>query len=92
MTLDTAGSASVRSTRIARCHGGLPCPRASAGRWPGQRCGQGGDGEGQGADADGASVPDRERVFGCDMVRYRGLERNMQRLALLLGFSNLMIA
>ena len=33
-----------------------------------------------------------KRVFGCDMVRYRGLERNMQRLAPLLGFSNLMIA
>ena len=33
-----------------------------------------------------------KRVFGCDMVRYRGLEKNVQRLALLLGFSNLMIA
>ncbi len=33
-----------------------------------------------------------KRVFGCDMVRYRGLERNVQRLALLPGFSNLMIA
>ena len=32
------------------------------------------------------------RVFGCDMVRYRGLERNVQRLAPLLGFLNLMIA
>ena len=42
--------------------------------------------------AGGTSVPDCERVFGCDMVRYRGLERNVQRLALLLGFSNLMIA
>ncbi len=34
----------------------------------------------------------RVRVFGHDKVRYRGLERNVQRLALLLGFSNLMIA
>ncbi len=33
-----------------------------------------------------------KRVFGCDMARYRGLERNVQRLAPLLGFSNLMIA
>ncbi len=33
-----------------------------------------------------------KRVFGCDMVRYRGLDKNVQRLALLLGFSNLMIA
>ncbi len=33
-----------------------------------------------------------KRVFGCDMVRYRGLERNVQRLAPLPGFSNLMIA
>ncbi len=33
-----------------------------------------------------------KRVFGCDMVRHRGLERNVQRLAPLLGFSNLMIA
>ncbi len=33
-----------------------------------------------------------KRVFGCDMVRYRGLDRNVQRLALLPGFSNLMIA
>ncbi len=47
---------------------------------------------GQGAGAGGASVPDRERVFGHDKVRYRGLKRNLQWLALLLGFSNLMIA
>ena len=33
-----------------------------------------------------------KRVFGCDRVRYRGLERNVQRFAPLLGFSNLMIA
>ena len=33
-----------------------------------------------------------KRVFGYDMVRYRGLDKNVQRLALLLGFSNLMIA
>ncbi len=33
-----------------------------------------------------------KRVFGCDMVRYRGLDKNVQRLALLPGFSNLMIA
>ncbi len=59
---------------------------------PGQRRGQGGEGEGPGAGAGGASVPDRERVFGCDMVRYRGLEKNVQRLAPLPGFSNLMIA
>ncbi len=59
---------------------------------PGQRGGQGRDGEGPDAGVDGASVPDRERVFGYDMVRHRGLKRNVQRLALLLGFSNLMIA
>ncbi len=33
-----------------------------------------------------------KRVFGCDMVGYRGLDKNVQRLALLPGFSNLMIA
>ncbi len=33
-----------------------------------------------------------KRVFGCDMVRYRGLDKNVQRLAPLPGFSNLMIA
>ena len=33
-----------------------------------------------------------KRVFGCDRVRHRGLERNVQRLAPLPGFSNLMIA
>ena len=33
-----------------------------------------------------------KRVFGCDMVRYRGLDKNVQRLALLPGVSNLMIA
>ena len=93
MTLDIAGSASARSTRIAMFRGRLPCPRASAGRWrraarrlwrrrrrPG--CGR------------GVEHPFRiiKRVFGCDMVRYRGLDKNVQRLALLLGFSNLMIA
>ena len=50
------------------------------------------EGEGPGAGAGGASVPGRERVFGCDMVRHRGLDKNVQRLALLPGFSNLMIA
>ncbi len=48
-------------------------------------------GIGKRAGAGGASVPDRERVFGHDMVCHRGLERNVQRLAPLLGFSNLMI-
>jgi IS5 family transposase len=33
-----------------------------------------------------------KRVFGYDKVRYRGLEKNTNRLALLLGFSNLMTA
>ncbi len=49
-------------------------------------------GVGKRAGAGGASIPDRERAFGCDMVRHRGLERNVQRLALLPDFSNLMIA
>ena len=69
-----------------------PAPGQAPDAGAGQRRGQGGEGEGPGAGAGGASVPDRERVFGCDMVRHRGLERNMQRLALLPGFSNLMIA
>ena len=30
--------------------------------------------------------------FGYDKVRYRGLAKNHQRLALLLGFTNLLIA
>jgi IS5 family transposase len=33
-----------------------------------------------------------KRVFGYDKVRYRGLAKNTNRLALLLGFSNLMTA
>ncbi len=32
------------------------------------------------------------RMFGYDKVRYRGLERIVQRIAPLLGFSNLIIA
>ncbi len=71
---------------MADCHASEQAPDAGAG----QRRDQGG--EGPGAGADGASVPDRERVLGCDMVRYRDLERNVQRLAPLLGFLNLMIA
>ena len=73
----------MRSTRIARCRGRLPCPRASAA-----------------ALAETAKARVRvehsfwilKRVFGCDMVRYRGLDKNVQRLALLPDFSNLMIA
>ena len=33
-----------------------------------------------------------KRRFGYDKVRYRGLAKNHQRLALLLGFANLLIA
>ena len=44
------------------------------------------------AKAEKAKARGRARVFGCDMVRCRGLERNVQRLAPLLGFLNLMIA
>ena len=33
-----------------------------------------------------------KRRFGYDKVRYRGLAKNHQRLALLLGFTNLLIA
>ena len=33
-----------------------------------------------------------KRHFGCAKVRYRGLEKNRQRLALLLGFANLLRA
>lgn len=33
-----------------------------------------------------------KRVFGYDKVRYRGLEKNTQRLHLLTGFTNLLIA
>ena len=33
-----------------------------------------------------------KRHFGYAKVRYRGLAKNMQRIALLLGFSNLLIA
>ncbi len=85
MTPDIAGLASARSTRIAMFRGRLPCPRASAA-----------------AKAEKAKARVRarvehpfriiKRVFGCDMVRYRGLDKNVQRLALLMGFSNLMIA
>lgn len=32
-----------------------------------------------------------KRMFGYDKVRYRGLKKNTQRLALLLGFTNLLI-
>ena len=40
----------------------------------------------------GASVSVRETAFGYAKVRYRGLAKNTQRIALLLGFSNLLIA
>ena len=33
-----------------------------------------------------------KRVFGHSKVRYRGLRKNGQRIALLLGFANLLIA
>ncbi len=33
-----------------------------------------------------------KRHFGYAKVRYRGLEKNKQRIALLLGFSNLLVA
>lgn len=33
-----------------------------------------------------------KRVFGYAKVRYRGLHKNRQRIALLLGFANLLIA
>ena len=33
-----------------------------------------------------------KRMFGYDKVRYRGLHKNKQRIALLLGFANLLIA
>ena len=34
----------------------------------------------------------RERFLGYDKVCYRGLHKNKQRIALLLGFTNLLIA
>ena len=33
-----------------------------------------------------------KRMFGYGKVRYRGLHKNMRRIALLLGFANLLIA
>ena len=33
-----------------------------------------------------------KRMFGYGKVRYRGLHKNAQRIALLLGFANLLIA
>ena len=33
-----------------------------------------------------------KRIFGYGKVRYRGLHKNAQRFALLLGFANLLIA
>ena len=58
VTLDTAGSASARSTRIAMFRGRLPCPRASAGRW--RRAARRLWRRRQGAGTGGASVPDRQ--------------------------------
>ncbi len=91
MTLDTARdrrACGARASRcfVADCHAPEQAPDAGAG----QRRGQGGDGKGPGR----VEHPFRivKRVFGCDMVRYRGLDKNVQRLAPLLGFSNLMIA
>ncbi len=76
MTLDTAGSASVRSARIARCRGRLPCPRASAG----QRGGSGGEGEGPDAGAGGASVPERSRGASCTSCgRIQDLQRSIAK-------------
>ncbi len=51
---------------------------------PGGRGGSGGGGESQGAG--GTSVLDRERVFGCDMVRYRGLEEKRAAVCAASGF------
>ena len=42
--------------------------------------------------ASGASVPAVERLFGYGKVRYRGLAKNTQRLALLFGLGNLLTA
>ena len=33
-----------------------------------------------------------KRMFGYNKVRYRGLAKNTQRISLLLGFTNLLIA
>jgi IS5 family transposase len=32
-----------------------------------------------------------KRIFGYAKVRYRGLDKNTQRIAMLLGFTNLLI-
>ena len=33
-----------------------------------------------------------KRMFGYDKVRYRGMSKNHNRLALLVGFANLLVA
>ncbi len=71
--------------------GRLPCPRASAGRWRLL-----GSAAARALRRRMARVRARVEhpfggsssgVFGYDMVRYRGLDKNVQRLALLPGWS-----
>ena len=83
----------ARSTRGRGCSGGWRCVRVSGGQLaPGSKEAR--------AERRKASVRAKaehpflyvKRHFGYAKVRYRGLEKNRQRLALLLGFANLLRA
>ena len=81
--------------------------KTTAGAWNGgRRCGRAAgdswdvDGEDAWREKEKASIRAKaehpffyvKRMFGYDKVRYRGLHKNKQRIALLLGFANLLIA
>ena len=57
-----------------------------------ERGSPGGEAEGVGQSQGGAPFLKVKRLFSYAKVRYRGLAKNTQRLALLLGLGNLMAA
>ena len=57
-----------------------------------ERGSPGGEAEGVGQSQGGASISEGEAAVHYAKVRYRGLAKNTQRLALLLGLGNLMAA
>ena len=61
-----------------------------AGAW--ERRGAEGEGESVSKGQGGAPFLRLKRLFGYGKVRYRGLAKNMERLALLFGLGNLLTA
>ena len=88
----TRGWRSARRTRVRTWTGGQRCGPASAACWTSRAGGGGGEAQGVGAGEGGASVPVRQAALRLREGALRGLAKNRQRIALLLGFANLMIA